>query len=136
MNPLIIIPCGGKKALIPQPAQSLYVGGYFRQCLNYALAKTTPDRVRILSGKYGLLKLDQLVAPYEQRLGARGSITLAEIIKQAEEQGISKETNVVIVAGKTYARYAKMVWPSGQWLLENRGGLGHQMKFLKEAAKR
>ena len=55
--------CGGKKADQPLPARQLYVGSYFRACLNTAPAITPAHRVRILSARHGLPPLEQLIAP-------------------------------------------------------------------------
>lgn len=41
-QPLVIIPCGGKKADGPRPARDLYIGSYFRACLATALAVVLP----------------------------------------------------------------------------------------------
>lgn len=131
MTPVVIIPCGQKKARTPQPAARLYQGPYFTACLRYALTQTSADRVYILSGKHGLLALADVVAPYNMKIGDPGCITASRVSQQAVTRGIANESNVVIVAGKSYARLAKTVWPEAHWLLEGQGRMGHQMQYLK-----
>jgi hypothetical protein len=52
------------------PASTVRSGG---SC-HVADALTTPDRILILSALHGLLPLDEVIAPYELRMGQPGSI--------------------------------------------------------------
>lgn len=128
---LVIIPCGNKKSDSPQRAEDLYIGGYFKACLRFAKAVTTPDRIRILSAKYGLLELDRIIAPYNLHMIAKSRITKEEIEKQAIEQGLQDESNVIIAAGSEYAKVALQVWTDARWILKGVGGIGKQIQFLK-----
>lgn len=127
---LVIIPCGNKKALEPKPAINLYEGSYFKACARYALSIAPLENIRILSAKHGLLKPDQIIEPYNLRLGQENAVSVEKIREQAQEQGILDEQEVIIAAGSAYARAALAVWPHGRWILDKVGGMGYQIQFL------
>lgn len=135
---LVVIPCGGKKRKTASfvEAATLYTGSYFRACLRAALALTTPDRVRILSAKHGLLRLDEKIAPYDLRMGNGGAISHDRLDAQATGAGLREERDVVVLAGHDYARLALFVWPHAKVPLRGVGGLGFQLKRLREIAER
>lgn len=72
----MVIPCGGAKLDSAAPAAELYTGSAFRGALAAALAEVDGDRSRvlILSALHGLVNLDTVLAPYDVKMGAAGSI--------------------------------------------------------------
>ncbi|MCX5134363.1 hypothetical protein OOK06_20005 [Streptomyces sp. NBC_00340] len=70
---LVVIPCGSRKLDRRSPAGDLYVGSYHRACRRAAEA-LEPGRLLILSARYGLLDLDDVVEPYDTPHGAADSI--------------------------------------------------------------
>ncbi len=67
-NPTIcIIPCAADKLDHSAAAQDLYTSSNFQNTL--AAAKIHFDKVLILSAKYGLLELDQVVETYDVQIG-------------------------------------------------------------------
>lgn len=67
MTVLGIVPCSAKKLPTPAPAWLLYSASpTFSQ--NFLAAKQDCNMVRILSGRYGLISPDQVIAPYDQRI--------------------------------------------------------------------
>lgn len=129
---LVIIPCGGKKLGRPAPAVELYVGPYFKACLRYAQSLVGDYEIRILSAKYGLLLLRKVIAPYDLRMGQHGCATVAQVRRRAEEQGLLAEGTVVALGGKQYVSVVRSVWPSCLTPLEGVGGIGKQLRWLKE----
>ena len=132
---LIIIPCGGKKALGSMPAVRLYIGPYFKSTARYALSKAVLDDIRILSAKHGLLKLTDVIAPYNLRMGMDGCVNAELVRQQATEQNLLDIEHVEIAAGKDYANVALEVWPHALWILDGAGGIGKQMQLLGQLAK-
>lgn len=64
MNKIAVINCGSKKKNQPCPAREMYEdGSLFRKMRDYV--EQTYDSYYILSGKYGLLKPDEIIEPYE-----------------------------------------------------------------------
>lgn len=132
---VVVIPCGGKKRPGRWKAYQLYTGVYFREALAAALKLTAKDRIFILSGKHGLLRLDQEVDSYEQRIDAPGAITASAVAEQAAALGIAREPSVVVLAGSVYAGIAKTVWPHATLpFLGLPGSLGGQRKACREIA--
>lgn len=132
---VVVIPCGGKKRPGRWKAFRLYSGPYFQKALAAALRLTTSNHIFILSGKHGLLRLNQEVDSYEQRIDAPGAITASAVAEQAASLGIDREPSVVVLAGAVYAGIAKTVWPNAQTPLLGLSGMGYQMQFLKEIAR-
>lgn len=66
---VVLVGCGSTKRAEASPARELYTSLLFRKSLSYALRiATTAQHVYIVSAKYGLLELDQVVEPYNFRL--------------------------------------------------------------------
>lgn len=133
---LVIIPCGGKKDDRPRPAINLYQGSYFKACARFALSIVKPEQIRILSAKHGLLKIEQVIEPYDLRMGQKGCITAEQVRAQAAEQNLLDERDVIIAAGSDYARVALEVWKQGEWILDGVGGMGYQIQHLNRLTKR
>lgn len=128
------MPCGATKAAVPRPAGQLYTGGYHRLTLRAAHALTTSDNIRIVSGRHGLLPLDQVIAPYDLRLGQPGSISADHLEDQADQQGLLGHPNVVILAGRDYTRLSQQVWPHARTPLAGTRGIGEQQHRLARIA--
>lgn len=136
MSLLVIIPCGGKKRDVASPAVELYTGPYFRACLAYAVEMVGPDMIYILSAKHGLLSLDQVVEPYNMRMGWSGCISSEAVRQQAEERGLLEADPVLALGGRDYTRVCRLVWPRCTCVLEGKGGNGRQMKWLTTETKK
>lgn len=103
-NKIVIITCGSSKALTRSRAEKMYVGGHFRNCLRWAKSKTAPDKIFILSAKYGLLRLEDKIDPYELRMGSPGCVTGIFISRQAHDLGFwpAMGNEIISSAGKDY----------------------------------
>ncbi len=84
-----IIPCAASKIDSPAAARDLYSSSSFRMALAAALANF--DRVLILSALHGLISPDQIIAPYDVRMGDAGSVSPATITDQALALGIEDD---------------------------------------------
>lgn len=91
-----IIPCSDAKRDTPQAARSLYVGAMFTNTLAAALALAADDDalVLIMSAKYGLVRLDDVLAPYNQRIDAKGAVDAATLQSQIEALGLDWQDDV------------------------------------------
>ncbi|MFC8723725.1 DUF6884 domain-containing protein [Streptomyces bacillaris] len=131
-GPLVVIPCSARKLDRPAPAGDLYQGSYHRACRQTADALTeTGGTTVILSGRHGLLRLEQIVAPYEMRMGDPGSITAEQLRAQAQTLGLTDARTVVVLAGALYVQAARQVWPHAAAPLTGRG-IGRQLQRLAE----
>lgn len=64
-----LISCSAQKLSYPAPARDLYCSPLFRQGLTYAEARC--ERVYVLSAKYELVELDQVLDPYDLSLSKK-----------------------------------------------------------------
>lgn len=96
----IIIPCGAEKLDAPAPAEQLYSSSSFRMALAAAKAQAEEEggEVLILSALHGLVQLDQVIAPYDVRMGDAGSVGPELIAAQARALGIVWEARPDVYA--------------------------------------
>lgn len=62
-----LIACVKEKLDVPARAEDLYIGEVFERNLAFA-RKMGADSIYILSGKHGLLELDDVIEPYDVNL--------------------------------------------------------------------
>ncbi len=133
MNGLVVIPCGKKKAAHAAPAGELYQGSYFTAILTYAKTLSPDDRIVILSGKHGLLRLTDVIEPYEQRIDQPGAVTVKRVELQARVMGLTIARPVIALTGSAYSKIVTRVWPHAHFPLRTvRGGMGKQLQWLKK----
>ena len=61
-----LLACSKRKAGSPKAVRFFYLGATFTKSIRYALPRF--DRVLVLSAKYGLLELKQIIEPYDLTL--------------------------------------------------------------------
>jgi hypothetical protein len=106
---IVVTPCGRKKAARARYAGDLYVGGFFRHNLRYALSIADQDHIFILSAKHGLIRPGKWLEPYNVMFGMPGSITVEQVRQQAVDLGIADETAFVLGL-KEYVRHTENVF--------------------------
>ena len=67
MAKIVLIPCVKEKLDCKAKASDLYIGPLFTKLLKYAKS-LSPYQIFILSGKYGLLELEDEIEPYDKNL--------------------------------------------------------------------
>jgi hypothetical protein len=116
-QPVVVIPCSSRKLAHRAPARELYVGSYHRAARRAAEALTRSERVLILSGRYGLLSLDQTVEPYEQRIDAPGAVRVEVLHGQLQRRDLLRRRTVVLAGGAYAAPLLEAFGPSATELL-------------------
>jgi hypothetical protein len=127
---IVIVACGAKKLDRPARARDLYVGPYFKACLAYALTLAKPKDVFIISAKYGLVGLNDVIEPYDKRLGDPFSVTEFSLTTQAEQLGLLGQ-KVKVLGGRKYVGLCRKVWKKLEAPLEGKGGLGEQIAWMR-----
>jgi len=88
----MVVPCSGAKLDHAAPARELYTGTMTQHTLAAALHEVAqldqPARVLILSALHGLVELDQVLEPYEMKMGAPGCVTVERLREQALALGM------------------------------------------------
>jgi hypothetical protein len=128
---IVIIPCGSKKQNKASIAGRMYTGSYHRACLKYALSISSPKNIFILSAKYGLLRLTQVIQPYNLKMGEIGCVIPAQIRSQAEGFGLLNNIPIIL-GGRLYTSICEQVWEKCITPLKGRGGLGYQIQWLNK----
>ncbi len=104
---LVVIPCAAAKVDHPAPAAELYASDNFAHMLRAAQA-TAADmgdaKVMILSAEHGLVELDQVLAPYDTKMGQRGCIGTELVIDQLVALAPASITSMLPTA------YYQRVW--------------------------
>ena len=137
MNRIVLISCVSKKLNHKAKAKYLYTSPLFKFNLKYAYS-FNPDKIFILSAKYGLVDLDEEIEPYDLTLN---KISLKEIKLWAEKviEKLKKSSNLqedkfVFLAGERYRKY--LIPQINNYEIPLKGlGIGKQLKFLKEKTK-
>jgi hypothetical protein len=132
---IVLISCGSRKRDHPAIAAELYTGSLFRYSLEYARS-LEPDLIFILSAKHGLVRLDQIIEPYDETLNKKSS---AEITAWAESAlnclakfcALDRDEFIVLAGDK----YRKLLLPQMQNAkVPLKGlGIGKQLQYLKNA---
>jgi hypothetical protein len=99
---IIVIACSGKKATHPCAVKDLYQGQHFKMCLKWARSVVTDENIRVLSAKHGLLKLDDVIEPYDQ--------------KRFSHEPIVISGEVWFLGSTRYFRYLGSMVPHAKWV--------------------
>lgn len=137
MGKIVLISCVSKKQDYNTKAREMYISPLFKKAFAYACS-LNPDKVFILSAKYGLIDMDQEIEPYELTLN---KMNKDEIKKWAEEVlvKLKQETNLqndefIFLAGEKYRKY--IIPYLIHYSVPMKGlGIGKQLKFLKDRLK-
>ena len=108
MKTIVLISC--VKTKLPQPAMAkdLYISDFFRKAYYYAeLLK--PDRILILSAKYGLLPSERIIEPYEMTLTemnvAKRKEWSNEVLEELRKHTDLKRDIFIFLCGVKYRQY-------------------------------
>lgn len=133
---LVIVSCGGKKGNAPTDAHAMYLGSYHQAARRAADALAiTGSYQMILSARYGLLDLHDVIRPYDLRMGQPGSVDPDTIRYQASQYGLLETRDVIVLGGKAYADVVSAVWPNARRPLDGTAGMGPQLQRLAAIAK-
>jgi len=108
MRIIYLISCVKSKLSYPAKARDLYTGTLFTLSLKYALQQE-PDAIYILSAKYGLVDLDQVISPYELTLNtmkeAEKRTWAKKIVNALNKKANLQQDHFVLIAGNNYRKY-------------------------------
>lgn len=135
---IIFVACSKSKLHYPCEARKIYTAStIFNKRMTYARKQT--DKIYILSAKYGLLKLDDWVEPYECYLGSQGSAYkfdwTQKVLKQMKEAGIDFNEEVYFATGAEYWNQLIKHFPNAKTEKDEvtkalgRGGIGMSLSF-------
>ena len=133
MKKIVLITCVKKKRDIKCKAEDLYISPFFKKNLAYAKS-LSPDKIFILSAKYGLLPLDKEIDTYDLTLNTFKKDELKRWAENTLRQ-LQQETNIdndkfIFLAGDKYRKY--LLPRIKNYEIPFKGlGIGRQLQFLK-----
>jgi hypothetical protein len=131
---IVLISCASKKLSEKAKARDLYSSNLFKLNLKYAQS-LNPDKIFILSAKYGLLSLDKEIEPYNQTLNTMPNEEIKQwasrVIEQLSLVSDLKKDEFVFLAGEKYRKYLIPEIENYKIPLKSLG-IGKQLKYLKE----
>lgn len=101
-----LISCVKTKRSTACKASDMYISTWFCYVYKYALMQN-PDKIFILSAKYGLLKDDEIIEPYEQLLSnrvAENKKWAKHVIDRLNVYCDLQRDKFIILAGETYRK--------------------------------
>lgn len=131
---VVLVGCGARKLNQPAPARDLYTSPLFRLSLQWAQRQGT---TYVASAKHGLLRLDDVIEPYDLRLA---QLSRPERLRWGREilealRGLHPQlSELVLLAGADYVRW---LWPPtawGWWVREPLRGMqiGQRVAWLRQ----
>lgn len=134
MTKIVLISCVSKKLNTRSKAQDLYISPLFKKNLQYAKS-LNPDKIFILSAKYGLLRLNEEIRPYDKTLNKMCSNEIKEwanlVLNQLRKLTDLENDEFIFLAGDRYRKY--LIPYLQNYKIPLKGlGIGKQLKFLKE----
>jgi len=134
MKNIVLIACSSKKKKEKSLVIDIYISTLFKYSYEYA-KKLNPDKIFVLSAKYGLLEMNQVIEPYNETLNTKTKIEKMlwseKIETQLIEKGIDlKNDNIIFLSGKNYRE--NLIKHINNYLIPLKGlSIGNQLKYLK-----
>ena len=103
MTRIIFVACVAKKLRGPSRAADLYASAWFIKARQ--LVEASGDPWFILSAKYGLVKPNQVITPYDETLSNMSKAKRQEwalLVEQQMEQELAPASEAVVLAGMRY----------------------------------
>ena len=137
MTKVILISCASKKLHHEAEAQDLYVSELFKKSLQYAKS-LNPDKIFILSAKYGLSKLNEEIEPYNKTLNRMHSNKIKEwadfVLKQLKKSTDIENDEFIFLAGNNYRKF--LLPHIKHYKVPMQGlGIGKQLQWLSKKIK-
>ena len=105
---IALIACVKEKKPEPCMAREMYISPSFKFWINYA-ESWGANQIYILSGKYGLLELEDKIAPYDVNLNMANSAERKswslEVVQKLSGKAVLTEDHFLVLANPTYSEY-------------------------------
>ncbi len=137
LKKIVLISCVSQKQNQQAKAQDLYTSPLFKKNLKYAFM-LNPDNIFILSAKYHLLSLNEIVEPYDLTLNNMRISELKDwsdkvIVELKNEIDLEKD-EVIFLAGDRYRKY--LIPSIKKYNIPMKGlRIGEQLRFLTTKLK-
>lgn len=131
---IVLVTCVKEKDTKPTTAEKMYKSTYYTYLM--ALAKSLkPDKIFILSAKYGLLPLEKVIEPYNETLIGKPAWEIEQwaekVFTQMKAEELPEDAEYVFLAGAKYRKYLQPMLQNTSVPLEGLG-IGSQMGVIKK----
>lgn len=134
---VVFISCVKSKQNKRCRAEELYISDLFTKELAYAKS-LNPRKIYILSAKYGVVELDDVLDPYELTLNKMKEQDRKRwaynCYKQLQSKNIDFDEKAVFLCGNNYRKYLMRMFKDAEAPLKKLG-IGKQLKFYKNHIK-
>ena len=134
---IVFISCVKLKQKKRCRAEELYISDLFKKELAYAKS-LKPRRIYILSAKYGVVELDDIINPYELTLNRMKEEDRKKwafnCYKQLVSKNIDFNEKTIFLCGNNYRKYLMRMFKDAEAPLKKLG-IGKQLKFYKDNTK-
>lgn len=132
MTTIGLVGCAAAKLRRPAPARDLYVSQLFKKAAAYAEANT--DRWFVLSAKYGLVAADDVIEPYDAKLGTKTGPPIwdwaQDVAAQLRVALLDVESpELLVLAGEQYRTCLRFVDYPARVPMQGMG-IGQQLGYL------
>lgn len=132
MTTIGLVGCAAAKLRRPAPARELYTSQLFKKAAAYAEANS--DRWYVLSAKYGVVSSEQVIAPYDAKLGTKSGPPIWDWARGVAGQlGLEllhdKDVELLVLAGEQYRTFLRFVHYPARVPMEGMG-IGQQLGYL------
>jgi hypothetical protein len=133
-NKIVLISCVSKKLSYPAKTKDIYISTLFKLHLKYA-ERIEADEIYVLSAKYGLLELEQVIEPYNVTLNNMCVRDIKDwaacVIARIDDKCDIEYDTFVFLAGVRYRKYLLPRIKHYEIPLK-RLRIGEQLRKLKE----
>lgn len=137
MAKIVLISCVSKKLSHKAMAKEIYISPFFKMNLKFAKS-LNPDKIFILSTKYGLIKLDKKIKPYNKTLNTMHSTKKKKwannILRELRKVTNLEKDKFIFLAGKNYRKYLIPNIKNYKIPMQNLS-IGKQLQWLKKRCK-
>lgn len=134
MKRIVLISFVSKKLPYKSKAKDLYTSPWFKLSYKYAVS-LNPDKIFILSAKYGLLNPEQEIEPYNETLNTKSTQEIKdwaqEVIIDLKKQTDLGKDEFIFLAGTKYRKF--LILHIKNYKVPMQGlTIGRQLSFLKK----
>jgi cytoplasmic iron level regulating protein YaaA (DUF328/UPF0246 family) len=131
---IVFIGCVKNKKSYTTKACELYDSTFFKKCLQYAKS-LNPDNIYILSAKYGMINLEDVIQPYDKTLNSMSKAERFEwytmVHNQMVQHNIDFNEEVVWLCGDKYRKDLSPHFKNSTFPLAGMG-IGCQLSFMTQ----
>jgi hypothetical protein len=130
---IAFVGCVKSKKDHPCKAEEMYTSDLFKKGLAYA--KKNASKVYILSARYGLVKLDEVISPYQETLNTKTREQQKKwaykVYLQLKQEHVDFNEAAIFLCGENYRRYLMQLFKNSFCPIEGLS-FGKILKFYKE----